>query len=416
MHICFTLVCPSIILLIFELFVVSLCTTHCCVCVCVCASDEEKTSTMENAVVSPNSKLRSSSFPTPASSLTGASTSSSPPLASCPRSKEKAAARNETVVQEGPWRCICGALCPTSAVFFLHSRRCLARLDGVPDNIPGSGRNGGPIGMDDAPRAPTVRGLMLSSLRAAVRSGELYGDCLSAAAGAIQLSLAKSASRQEPEGVGRGGVKGMSLGTFWELQPVFLPVSGTALLAAACRRVGKAKGVNDATEAWDNDSCNKEEAVASPPPYYTVLPHGLQYAEKLTITGTYRFRAAFAETSEDVGAKLTSGSYAVLTGASRPQDDATDDHVKGRAPPLWFSKLRFNANHNEMSSYVYKRFLPRDDAQYERETDAKTVETDDTSARKKARMDSICLDTVLRREGRRIAHVPMPLREWHYPR
>ncbi|RNF09517.1 hypothetical protein TraAM80_02126 [Trypanosoma rangeli] len=371
---------------------------------------------MENTVIRPNSTLHSSPSPTPAPSLTVTSTSLSSPLASCLRSKEKTAARIETVVQEGPWRCICGALCPTSAIFFLHSRRCLARLDGVPEKPPGSGSNGGPIGMDDASRVPTVRGLMLSSLRAAVRSGELYGDCLSAAADAIQISLAKSESRQEPEGVRRRGVKGMSLGTFWELPPVFLPVSGTALLAAAYRRVGKAKRVNDATEARDNDSCNKEDTFASPHPYYTVLPHGLQYAEKLTITGTYRFRAAFAETSEDVDARLTSGSYAVVTGASRPQNDATDDHVKGLAPPSWFPKLRFNANHNEMSSYVYKRFLPRDDTQCERETDAKTLETDDTSARKKARMDSVCLDTVLRREGRRIAHVPMPLREWHYPR
>ncbi|KEG11156.1 hypothetical protein DQ04_02921030 [Trypanosoma grayi] len=320
---------------------------------------------------------------------------SSPAVASTRgrRSKETSAVRTSPTPAEGPWRCMCGDLCETSTAFFIHSRCCFSTKEASPS----TGRVAD-TAVDDAtassavaaaPIVPTVREQMLSSLRAAVRSDTLLGDSLSAAVHAIQQTADE----------------GTLSGKTGRLLPVFLPISGAVLAAAAARRQ-QIYHTSDATE-----DTNDAHSVSSP--CYTVVPQGLPYAPRIAIANTYRSRAAFGVLDDDKDSQLSNRSLPSSIDASSMHETSAspcDDSV----PLPRLPKLRYNPAHGDMSLYVYKRFLPREEYSCENDNDSRYTNAD-TCKRKQLRIDPPCMDRILRQEKRRIARVPMPVVEWYYP-
>ncbi|KAH9598258.1 hypothetical protein LSM04_008988 [Trypanosoma melophagium] len=331
------------------------------------------------------------------------------------RSKEISFPRNGQITQQdGPWYCICGTVCATSSTFFMHSRDCSLR----------KGTASLEKNTSEEEEPPTVREEMFLSLQEALASDKLVGDSLAAAVQAIQ-----STREEEKEETHTGGS--------WRLMKTFLPVSGSALIAAASGLACTDSGNNNEDgKVRTNSEVNRKvasyekegttdgnESKTCSSPYYTVLPEGLPVSNRIKITRTYRNRAAFVVLDEKVNPVPQSREY--VEDNTLPQQHSSS-RSSSIPVPRDFPALQFNMTHSDMSFYVYKRFLPRDDSRWEQNDDAKDIDDsnnsnnsnngDDESRAKKCKMELPCMDTVLRQERRRIARVPMPVIEWNYPK
>ncbi|ORC91390.1 uncharacterized protein TM35_000063950 [Trypanosoma theileri] len=366
------------------------------------------------------------------SSSSSSSTSSSLRVGS-QRSKEIVSPQSIQITQDGSWHCICGTISTTSSSFFKHSRNCSVRK-GISSSLSLEKKKT----VEDP---PTVREQMFFSLQEAVASGKLLGDSLAAAVNAIQ-----SATEEKKEDT---HIRGS-----WRLTKTFLPVSGSALISAATRIAYTTPSSNSNNTIVDSNdvgkmqnnvemnsvSVNEKEGTTDDnddrscsSPYYTVLPQGLPVSKRIQITRTYRHRAAFVVSEKNMNSSPPQSKEHVeennnnnidnntLLSSSPPQQqDASSFPSVSSSPlsvPQEFPVLQFNTTHSDMSYYVYKRFLSRDDLKLESNEDDNSNNNDDDESRaKKSKMDFPCMDKVLRQERRRIARVPMPVIEWNYPK